>query len=99
MLSSGFLQRLQDLEDNIAKDQELLKDFDDELRYETHPTIKARYRRDIERLRESVSGHRQEYNELQQELTGQTSAQMQQMGNQLQQGTSINCFLRQCSLM
>ena len=85
MLSSSFYQRLQDLEDNIAKDQELLKDFEDELRYETHPKIRGRYNRDIEQLRKSVSNYRQEYNELKQELTGQFSAQMQEMGKQLQQ--------------
>ncbi|NJL63875.1 MAG: hypothetical protein HC903_21135 [Methylacidiphilales bacterium] len=94
MLSSSFHQRLQDLEDNIAKDQELLKDFEDELRYETHPKIIARYNRDIKRLRESVTGYQQEYNELQQELTGQSSAQMQEMGNQLQEmDTKLNILL------
>ena len=85
MLSPGFHQRLQDLEDHIAQEQELLKEFEEGLRYETNPRIKAGYRRDIERQQESVAGYRQEYNDLQQELTGQPSARMQEMGNQLQQ--------------
>lgn len=85
MLSPGFHQRLQDLEEHIATEQELLKEFEDVLRYETNPRIKAGYRRDIERQKESVASYRQEYNELQQELTGQPSTQMQQVGHQLQQ--------------
>ncbi|MBD2682545.1 MULTISPECIES: hypothetical protein [Nostoc] len=85
MLSPGFHQRLQDLEDHIAQEQELLREFEEVLRYEPNPRIKAGYRRDIERQQESVAGYRQEYNELQHELTGQSSARMQEMGNQLQQ--------------
>ncbi|MGI2909316.1 hypothetical protein [Tolypothrix sp. VBCCA 56010] len=85
MLSPGFHQRLQDLEDHIAQEQELLKEFEEALREERDPRYKARYRRDIERQKESVSNYRQEYNELKQELTGQPSDRMQEMGNQLQQ--------------
>lgn len=85
MLSPGFHQRLQDLEEHIATEQELLKEFEEVLHYETNPRIKAGYRRDIERQKESVASYRQEYNELQQELTGQPPEQMQEMGNQLQQ--------------
>ncbi len=86
MISPGFYQkRLQDLADNIAKDQELLKDFEDELRYTIDPRQKARYRREIVRQEESVAHYKKEYAELQQELTGQPSAQMQEVGIQLQQ--------------
>jgi hypothetical protein len=85
MLSPSFHQRLQDLEDNIAQEQELLKEFEEVLREERDPRYKARYRRDIERQKESVAGYRQEYNELQQELAGQSPAQLQEVGNQLQQ--------------
>ena len=84
MTSPGFLQRLQDLEDHIAQEQELLREFEEVLRDETNPRIKAGYRRDIERQRESVAGYRQEHSELQQELASQPSARMQEMGNQLQ---------------
>lgn len=85
MLSPGFHQRLQDLEDHIAQEQELLKEFEEVLGDETDPRIQRKYRRDIKRQQKSVAGYRQEYNELQQELTGQPSARMQEMGNQLQQ--------------
>jgi hypothetical protein len=85
MLSSGFHQRLQDLENHIAQEQKLLKEFEEVLGDETNPRIQRKYYRDIKRQQESIAGYRQEYNELQQELTGQPSAQMQEMGNQLQQ--------------
>jgi len=85
MLSPGFHQRLQDLEDHIVQEQKLLREFEEVLRDATNPRIQAGYRRDIERQQESVAGYRQEYNELQQELAGQPSARMQEMGNQLQQ--------------
>ncbi len=94
MLSPGFHQRLQDLEDHIAQEQELLKEFEEVLRSETNPRIKAGYRRDIERQKESVFNYRQEYNELQQELIGQPSAQMQEMENQLQEmNAKLNILL------
>jgi hypothetical protein len=85
MLSPGFHQRLQDLEDHIAQEQELLKEFEEVLGDETNPRIQRKYCRDIKRQKESIAGYRQEYNDLQQELTGQPSARMQEMGNQLQQ--------------
>ncbi|MBP0001498.1 MAG: hypothetical protein J7641_21325 [Cyanobacteria bacterium SID2] len=87
--SDFFQQRLQDLADNIAEDRKLLKEFEDELRYETDPRTKARYRREIERQQESVAKYRQEYAELQTELqqsvTDRPSAQMAEVGSQLQQ--------------
>lgn len=83
--SNFFQQRLQDLADNITKEQELLKDYEDVLRYETDPRKKAGYRREIERQKSSVAQYQQEYEELQREVTGQPSAQMQEVGSQLQQ--------------
>lgn len=85
MTSPGFLQRLQDLEGHITQEQELLREFEEVLRDETNPRVKAGYRRDIERQKESVAGYRQEHNELQQELASQPSDRMQEMGTQLQQ--------------
>jgi uncharacterized protein YeeX (DUF496 family) len=82
--SPGFNQRLNDLADNIGKDQELLKEFEDALRYETNPRVKAGYRRDIEDLEKSVKRNKQKYGELRQELTGKPSAKMQEVGSQLQ---------------
>jgi uncharacterized protein YeeX (DUF496 family) len=83
--SPGFNQRLNDLADNIAKDQELLKEFEDVLRYETNPRVKAGYRRDIEDLEKSVNRNKQKYAELRQQLAGNSSSKMQEMGSQLQQ--------------
>ena len=70
MLSPGFHQRLQDLEDHIAQEQKLLKEFEEVLGDQTDPRDQRKYRREIKR---------------QKELTGQPSTRMQEMGNQLQQ--------------
>jgi hypothetical protein len=88
MSSSIFDQRLQDLADNIAKDYKLLKEFEDELFYTENPRIKAKYRREIERQRESVTRYKQEYEELKQQLSSSQSAQMQNVESQLQQTVS-----------
>jgi septation ring formation regulator EzrA len=57
--------RTQQLEDNILQDLELLKGYEDELRYETDPSLRGKYRLRIERQRESYTRNRQEYDELQ----------------------------------
>jgi hypothetical protein len=57
-------KRLKDLEDHISQDLNLLKAFEDELRYETEPRLKEKYRRKIEGLQESLKRHRQECNRL-----------------------------------
>ncbi len=80
-----YQQRLKDLEDNIKQDLELLKDYDDELRYTTDPRTKARYRREIVRQKESVAHYKQEYTKLEQESVGTPSPQMQEVGIQLRQ--------------
>jgi len=56
--------RTQQLADNIRKDMDLLEDYEDELRYETDPRRLARYRREIERQRESLSRYQQEAGEI-----------------------------------
>ncbi len=56
--------RTQQLADNIRQDLDLLKGFEDEMRYETNPRIIARYRRDIERQRGSLASNQKEYNEI-----------------------------------
>ena len=85
MVSPGFHQRLQDLADNITQDQKLLKEFEEELRDETNPRIKGRYRREIERQKESVKAYQQEYNQLRQELASQSLVKMQKVEGLLQQ--------------
>jgi SMC interacting uncharacterized protein involved in chromosome segregation len=57
-------RRLQDLADNIRQDMNLLKAYEDELRYETDPRRLERYRREIERQRESMIRYQQECDEL-----------------------------------
>ncbi|MDJ0800609.1 MAG: hypothetical protein QNJ51_28015 [Calothrix sp. MO_167.B12] len=89
-------QRLKDLEDSITKDEKLLKDFEDALRYETNPRVIAGYRQEIERQKESIASHKSEYVELKQELAGEPSAQiqLQKVENQLQQmDNKINILL------
>ncbi|MDJ0800606.1 MAG: GUN4 domain-containing protein [Calothrix sp. MO_167.B12] len=75
-LSGQQRKRLQDLQDNIAKDEKLLKDFEDALRYEKDPRVIAGYRREIERQRESITRYESEMRELQQKLTREPSTQM-----------------------
>ena len=58
-------RRIQQLEDNIHQDLDLLKSYEDELRYETDPSLVGKYRRRIERQSESLSRYQQEYDELQ----------------------------------
>ncbi len=55
---------LQDLADNIVQDQELLKKYEDDLRYETEPKKQTKYSREIKELNQSIAKHRQEYAEL-----------------------------------
>ena len=88
MLPSNIYQkRLQDLADNIAKDMELLKEFEEALRYEDNPRRIAGYHRDIERQQESVTKYQQEFDKLQQQLKSSPSARMQvqKVGSLLQQ--------------
>ena len=77
--------RIQQLADNIRKDMDLLNDFEDELRYETDPRRLARYRREIERQRESLSRYQQEYDELRGQVTGEPPAGMQDTADMLRQ--------------
>ncbi|WP_414561701.1 hypothetical protein [Anabaena sp. CCY 9613] len=62
-MPSNFDLRLQHLEDNIRQDQDLLKKYEDSLRYEDDPRRQARYSREIEQLRESANRYRKEYDE------------------------------------
>ena len=69
MASKDFNQkRLQDLADNIDQDQELLKKYEDDLRYETEPRRQEKYSRDIDKLKKSIAKHKQEYAELQERI-------------------------------
>ena len=71
-------RRIQQLANNIRKDMDLLEDYEDELRYETDPRRLARYRREIERQRESLTRYQREYDELRGQVTGEPSAEMRE---------------------
>jgi len=77
--------RTQQLADNIRQDLELLKGYEDELRYETDPRRLAKYRREIERQRESLSRFQQEYDDLQKQVIGEPPAEMQDTADMLHQ--------------
>jgi hypothetical protein len=81
MASVSFNQRLQDLTEHIAKDQNLLRKFEDALRFEDDPRRREKYQRDVEQLRESAHRYRQEYDAL----NRQTTTEMQMVAEQLQQ--------------
>ncbi len=74
--------RLQDLEVNIEQDLKLLKEYEEQLRYEKDPRQLEGIRRDIQRQRESVRKYRQEYEELNKKGT---FPQAQNISNLLQQ--------------
>jgi type I site-specific restriction-modification system R (restriction) subunit len=84
MPSPGFFQRLRDLEIHISKDLELLNEFEEALRYETNPRVKAGYRQEIQRQYDSLARYKQEYAELEQGLSNVPNAQMRKVENQLQ---------------
>ncbi len=59
-------QRLKDLEDNLAKERELLKQFEDALRYESDPRTLSKYKDNIKRQKQTILDFQKEYTELQQ---------------------------------
>ena len=73
--------RLQDIEENIKQDLKLLKDYEEELRFEADPRRLGDIRRNIQRQHESVRKYRQEYEELNKKGT---SPQAQNISNLLQ---------------
>jgi hypothetical protein len=77
--------RLQQLADNIRQDLNLLKEYEDELRYEGEPRHKEKYRREIKRQRESLTRYQQEYDELQKQVTGEPPAEMVDTADLLRQ--------------
>lgn len=85
MTPPNFGLRLQHLEDHIKQDLDLLKDYEDELRYEDDPRRKAKYSREIEQLRESATRYQKEYSELRIQITGEPTEQMQNVAIQLEQ--------------
>ena len=84
-ISQQEMLRIQHLADNIQKDYDLLKDYEDTLRLEEDPRRRAKYRREIEQLRESAASYKMEYDELQIQVAGKSSVPMQNVEIQLQQ--------------
>ncbi|MBA1341610.1 MAG: hypothetical protein C5S40_05660 [ANME-2 cluster archaeon] len=85
---------IQQLADNIRQDLDLLKGYEDELRYETDPRRLARYRREIERQRESLSRYQQEYDELCGQGVGVPTG-MQDTADMLHQmDAKLDCLMR-----
>ena len=80
-----YKQRLKDLEDNIAKDNKLLNEYEDELRYTSDPRYIGRCEREIKRQQEYVTRYQKELNELNQKLTNYQPSQMLYVEKQLQQ--------------
>lgn len=60
----GRRRRLKDIEDNIGKDQGLLKLYEDELRCATEPRLIEKYQREIVRQRDSLDRYWKEYEDL-----------------------------------
>ncbi|BAY95741.1 MULTISPECIES: hypothetical protein [unclassified Tolypothrix] len=89
-----YEKRLKDLESNIDRDRELLKQYDDELAFASDPRAMGRYEREIERQRKSIDRYQQEYSELKQKLIDKEPTQVHDVGRQLQQmDDKINVLL------
>ena len=80
-----YKQRLKDLEDNIAKDNKLLNEYEGKLRYASDPRDIGRYEEEIKRQQEYVIRYQKELNELNQKLTNYQPSQMLYVEKQLQQ--------------
>ena len=74
--------RLQHLADNIEKDYELLKDYDEALRLTADPSMRVKYLQEINQVRALMGKYQQEYNILQSRTK---SSIMQNVANKLQQ--------------
>lgn len=85
MEPSNLTRRLKDLEDNIKQDLALLKKYEEALRYEDDPRRQVKYNREIEQLRESANRYQQEYDQLDQQITGESTVQMDSVAIQLEQ--------------
>lgn len=83
--NSSINLRLKHLEDNIEQDLGLRKQYEDALRYENEPRLKAKYQREIEQLRESANCYQQELDELQRQITSEPTVHTQVVAIQLQQ--------------
>jgi hypothetical protein len=87
-------QRLDDLRSHLVQDLALLKEYEDELRYEIDPRRQANARRNIERLRDSIARSQYEYDELCKQVIGEPPGAMYEVGTQLEQmGNKLDALL------
>jgi hypothetical protein len=77
--------RLQQLEKNIANILHLLNEYEEELIDEDDPGKISKYRRRVERLNQQKLTYEKEFSELQVQVVGTQSHQVQSIANQLQQ--------------
>jgi hypothetical protein len=75
-------RRLEDVKDNINKDFDVLKSYEDELRSETDTRKMAKYEQEIQRQRESLAQYSKEYEKLKKQAA---PAQIQKVSDLLQQ--------------
>ena len=86
--------RIQHIADNIQKDLDLLKEYENILRLEDDPRRRKRYQGEIGQLRESAANYKMEYDELQMQVADKTSVPMQNVEIQLQQmDTKLDALL------
>jgi hypothetical protein len=83
MMEDQFKRRLIDLEDHINKDLELLKQYEDVLRYEDDPRRSAKCQNEIGKLKASADRYGQEYKSLQLSLNQQSYPEESSWKNQL----------------
>lgn len=81
--------RIEDLKDNILQDLDLLKEYEEALRYEGDPRRKGKYLREIERQKESIERYQQEYEKLQSQVVKEPAEDKQVASDQLQQVHSM----------
>ncbi|MUG98663.1 hypothetical protein F7734_42790 [Scytonema sp. UIC 10036] len=93
-MDSHLNLRLQHLDDNIKKDLGLLKEYEDALRLEEEPRRIAKYTKALEHLKESYNRYKQEHDELQKQVTGESTTRVQNVAAHLQQmDDKINLLL------
>jgi hypothetical protein len=82
-MENHFKSRLIDLEDHVKQDLELLKKYEDALRYEDDPRRSTRYQNEINKLKTSSDRYSREYQELQPLLKQQPYLEIDSLINQL----------------
>ena len=84
MSYSIWEERLQDLEDNLARERKLLKQYEEKLSFTDDPREMGNCRRQIKRQKEAMADHEREYEELAQKLQQTAAKQLQRIEQELQ---------------